>query len=225
MSVNITEIVPDVFIQLEANVGCPKSKVEHAIVIAVRRLCFKTLCWFKTLDKISIVAGTQGYALSSTDGDIISVNTVKYKQDGLDDDRFTQVSPTTEIYKDTNSLGGWNFVTGQIPNEYYISNGGTQINLLPIPTVASDEGLLVKVYIRPLLTATAIEDFIYNKYRDVIVNGAISKLLKENGTPWTNIEVGLLKEREFRSQCDDIIGENTKGYTNRPLSVRFRRQV
>lgn len=49
-------------------------------------------------------------------------------------------------------------------------------------------GLAVWVSLKPLLTATTIETFIYNDYLEVIADGARARLFSMAGTPWANGE-------------------------------------
>lgn len=223
MSVNITEWVPDVFIEM-GDTHCPPSKITQAIVFSIRKFCTKTLIWRKDLDRISIIDNIQEYSLSSTDGDIISIASVLYKQNALTDDQFKKLVPTSKAFEDENSSGSWNYQTSTIPNKFYIEND-KKICLLPIPTEASTSGLLVSVYLQPLITATTVEDFFYNDHQETITLGAVSKLLLEERVPWTNIEAGLRKKINFMNQCNNTLGVRTTGYTNKPLRLRFNRMV
>jgi len=223
MSVEIAKWIPDVFIEM-GKTQCPPDKITKAIILSLQDFCTKTLLWEETLDRISIVANTQQYSLSHASGNIISVVNVLYKQNGLSDDQFKKLNPTSEFFEDNNSSGNWNYQTSTTPTKFYIKNDKT-IYLIPTPTEASGEGLLVKVYLKPLSTATVVEDFFYNDHQETITLGAVSKLLSEEGVPWGNIEVGLLKARKFINQCNDILGVKTTGYTNRPLRVKLRRMV
>ena len=223
MSVNITEWIPDVFIEIGDN-QCPPSKIKKAIILSLREFCKKTLLWQKDLDSISITDNSQEYSLSSTDGDIISICNVLYKQDSLANDQFTRLTPTSKKYEDENSSGNWRYQTSVSPNRFYIEND-KKINLVPIPTEASTDGLLVSVFLQPFITATAVENFLYVDHQELITLGAVSKLLSEEGTLWTNVEAGFRKKALFSSQCDDVSGIKTTGYTNRPLRVRFNRMV
>ena len=223
MAKNITDWLPDVYAEIGGN-DCPVSKIETAIMESIRDFCDKTLTWKVNLDRISVVADTQSYALTIATSDIISIMSVKYKQNGLDDDQFVTLTPISEQDNDAYKQGGWEFSTSSSPSEFWVDSGRT-LNLWPTPTDASLEGILVKVFIKPLITATEVEDFFYNDHKKVITLGAVSKLLQETNTSWANIEVGLLKGRQYISMCNDAIRIKKTGYTNKPLSVKFRRFV
>jgi len=223
MAKNITDWLPDVYAEIGGN-DCPPSKIETAIVESIRDFCDKTLTWKVNLDRISVVADTQSYALTIATSDIISIMSVKYKQNGLGDDQFGTLTPITEQDNDVYKQGSWEFLTSSSPSEFWVDSGRT-LNLWPTPTDASTEGLLVKVFVKPLVTATEVEDFFYNDHKKAVTLGAVSKLLQETNTPWANIEVGLLKERQYITMCNDAIRIKKTGYTNKPLSVKFRRFV
>lgn len=223
MATNITAWVPDVYTEIGGN-ACPVSKIETAIVESIRDFCDKTLIWKINLDRISVVADTQSYTLTTITGDIISIMSVKYKQNGLDDDQFATLTPIAEQDNDIYKSGNWEFLTSSSPSEFWIDSG-RNLYLWPTPTEASTEGILVKVFIKPLVTAETVEDFFYNDHKRAITLGAVSKLLQETNTEWSNIEVGMLKEKQYLSICNDAIRVKKTSYTNKPLSVKFRRFV
>lgn len=254
MSVNIAEWFPKVFYQM-GDTLCPTEKIAKAVVLTLQDFCVRTQLWQQELDRISVVADTKEYALSHTSGDIISVSNVLYKlntaggviQDSLggiltdwmgdaitdgtgasasttSDDQFKKLTPTSKFLEDEISADSWNFQTAATPTKFYIGNN-KKIYLVPTPTEASTEGLLVGVYLKPLSAAATVEDFFYTDHQEIITIGAVSKLLSEANTPRTDMDTGFRKELEFISRCNDVLGIKTTGYTNRPLKVRFKRFV
>jgi len=212
-----------------------------AMLDAVRDACIKfceeTRLWTYTLDRISVVANTSSYALTPPAGGvIIGSDEVKYKQDGMDDDQFVSLAPLSRegmdrgfgsgsvgVHSEYGGYGGdaWEFQTAPTPSRFWLDND-KNLKLYRIPTVASDEGLLVRVILKPTDDCTTVEDFIWDDHRETIARGARADLLSRKGQPWYDPELAGFEGTMFRSGYNDARWIKTTDYTKRNTRVRMR---
>lgn len=215
------EINPDI-----PNVPIPA--LEESVRAAAIRFCEKTHLWAVDLDRIDVVADQSEYTLT-VDADLyaelVEVQNVKFKIDAADDDQFVTVDPVSEVQADINRSGGWRSYTATSPYQYYIDPvTKTTLNLLPVPEEDSTEGLLVKVVIKPLRSATVLPDFLYNDYREIIGFGAKSSLFRRKGMPWYDPRESVANERDFLNGCNNGKWRKVKGAaaTGAPGQVKMR---
>ena len=212
-----SQILPDV-------TGVPYPAIEKAVRKACIDFCEQTLLWTYTLDRITVAANTQSYTLTIPEaqyGEIISVDDVKYKQDGLDDDQFVTLAPISKNQKDLHDTGSWSFRTSATPSGYWIDKD-KDILLYNIPTEASTEGLLVRCNMRPTKTCTTVEDFLYNDHFETIGAGAKGKLFGHKGQSWYDPNLAGTFGSIFRIDINEAKKVKIIGYTKRPLKVRMR---
>ena len=196
------------------------ASMDKALIAAGRKFCKGTLLWKITLDRISVVADTQGYELETDEGDLVAVDTVKYKQDGEDDDQFKTLDPIENITEDLQRSGSWEFLESTSPDTYSVDNDNN-LTLYPIPTAASVNGILVKIVVMPSIGATTLPDFIGADYMDEIAQGALAWLFNEK-------EDFLRRDRataSFSAAIASAQWQRRIGKTNRPLRVRFQKFV
>ena len=223
MATNISEWTPNVHYQL-GDTLTPPDKITEAVILALKDFCSRTLLWNSSLARVSVVANTSEYALSHASGDIISIARVLFKKTGEDDDQFSVLTPTSIFFEDEHTSGAWEHQTGTTPDRFYIGNDKS-LHLIPIPTEASTDGLLINAYIKPFTDATTVEDFFFDDHEDTITVGAVSKLLSEANTPRTDVVRGYQLHLDFVRRCNEVLGVMFTGYTNKQTRVRFRRFV
>jgi hypothetical protein len=201
------------------------------MVNAVRNACIDfcetTLLWTEWLDRMNVVASQSEYTLSLpaaiTHGKIHDVEAVFYKQDGQADDQFTPLDATSEQEKDAEESGAWRFQTSPTPSEYYVNEGKPEVlNLYKIPTAASTSGLLVQVSVKPLITATSIEDFLFYRHRSTIALGALGELLDQKAAPWFDAVLAAKHSAAYRNGRDNAITKKVTGAAKRETRVRMR---
>jgi len=223
MTTNLSEWVKEVSATVPA---VPDFLIERFAREAAIEFLKKTLLWQSTLTRISVVADTNSYSLTApAGGEIWGIQTVKYKADGKDDDTFKTLDPVSEVYEDHHDHGNWEYTENETPNEYRFDHLDDTLYLYPTPTEASASGLLVKVNAIPDQSATYVQDFLYQKYKNAITYGAKALLLQEPNQPWSDIQTGLFNQAKFDTEISDAKTKRLTGFTNRKLRVRQRRFV
>lgn len=231
------------YAEIQADIAmAPAPAMEHALVNAAREFCKRTLLWEYDLDRISIVADDRQYTLDvssvTPSAEIISAEVVKYKIDSADDDQFYNLWPISEraqnkapeVYEAVNfgtttpspSGSSWYYQESTSPTHYWLERSNKDIMLWPIPTVASSEGLLVKVNLRPALGVTSLPDWMYEDYFMVLAMGAKSELYSRPSMPWFNLELAAMLKMQFVNECNNAMRIKFYGETGRGSRVRMR---
>lgn len=225
MATLLTAWSPEILTQV---VGVPAPGIKFAVRNAAIKFCEETLLWTVILDRISIVADTKSYDLAlpvSQDGAIIGIDNVRFKENGQSDDQFRRLDPISETQQDLIDTGSWSFLSGPNPSNYYSDFLSKQISFYQIPSVASIEGLLVKVNVRPEIDCDDLPDFLYKDYREAIKHGALSFLFGSKAMPWYDIENSMYHGALFKNAYSDGKQDNITGPTKRPMQVRMRNWV
>jgi hypothetical protein len=186
-----SEIAPDIR-------GVPMPAAESAARNACIAFCEQTLLWEEELSRISIVKDQESYALTApSDSEIISVERVLFKADAAADTTFVYLYPFSQAQKDLYAGNTqWQFQSATAPSGYYLDTD-KNLHLHPIPSVASSEGLLVKVNLRPEHGCTTVPEFLYTDYYKAIGAGAKADLLARVGQPWANPETAVIYAKLF----------------------------
>jgi len=211
------EILPDI-------PDVPRPALENAVRNACIEFCERTHLWTQDLDRIDVEADTREYALTEPSGaEIILIDDLKYKQDGADDDQFTTLGPISENQKNLQDSGSWKYRDSATPSGYYaLPDNPTEVLLYNIPTVASSEGLLVKVCLRPSRDCTTVQDFIYKSHFKTIGLGAKADLFARKGQAWYDLKESTKCEYKFINACNDAMVLKMTGATKRATRVQMR---
>lgn len=209
--------------------GLPEPALQRAVRNAAREFCNQTLLWGYALDRISVVADDNDYTLTvpgAQYGEIISIDDVKYKADGAADDQFRTLDPFSKVSENIYSAGSWPYHEGTEPTAFHVEEDDiTNLILYPIPTVASADGLLVTVNLRPTLAATVVPDFLYNQHLLTIASGALAYLFGTKGMSWHDPQEAQVNMMSFRGAINSAKWRKITGATKRPLRVRMQRFV
>lgn len=237
MSVNMTSWQPEIYTHL---VGVPTPGLIHVVRNAARKFCEDTQLWTLKLDRISVLADTNNYAITipgAQSAELIAIDNVKYKQDGEDDDQFVTLDPISENQMDLEATGvnvgggyrptqSWVFQTSPTPSAYYmLPQDPATMYLWKTPDTASASGLLVRVFLRPLKTSTAVPDFIYTNHEAAITQGALAELFAQKAMPWYDPALAGAWAEGFATSLSNARNIKVTGLTNRPIQVRLRQFV
>ena len=223
MTIELTSWAPDLSPSMQ---GMPSSGIKNIVRRAAINFCRKTFLWRVDIDRISVVADTELYSLSLPvsvpDSEICSIESVRYKEDGDDDDKFRMIPPISVRQEDQSvGSGSWPFLTSEYPSYYWFDKNTSKLGLSPIPTEVSVEGLLIKVICVPTRTSSVLPDFL-NNYYDAIVFGAKSFAFDQMDMPWANPQLASMHRDLFNTEVNGAKMELYTGNTLRPLSVMFR---
>lgn len=225
MTVNIEQWENEIYPHIT---GVPYPAILDAVRDSAREFCVQTQLWTYTLERIDVVADANEIAVTIPAlqyGELIKIDSVKYKPDGEDDDQFRNLVAISENQMDLNDSvsPAWKFQTSPTPSKYWMEpDDDSKLYLNKIPTEDSTSGLLLRVFLKPALTTDVLPDFIYYKHKDAITDGALSELLNKKAMPWYDLQDSGVRGMLFANAWSDAKNLKTTGLTNRKLSVRMR---
>ena len=227
MATDITDWAPEI---LPWVTGVPIPAMELAVRNAAITFCERTLLWTATLDRVTVEEDTADYTLTVPEAlyaEIVKTESVKYKQDGEDDDQFINLLPMSETQMDMDTFvsGSWKFWTAPTPTNHWMDIENKQLHLFRIPEDESSEGLLIQLSLKPNATTTTLPDFLYRDWRQAIGYGALGDLFQRKATPWFDQDAGLSYEIKFNNKCNEALNLKISGATKRPMRVKMRNFV
>lgn len=211
--------------------GVPWPGFINAVRDAAEEFCKQTLLHSVWLDRISVVASTPEYALALPTAPALylrlwNVDQVFFKENGADDDQFAPLTPASEQELERVYQTSWRFATGPNPVEYIIAEyNPNYIRFRPIPTLASASGVLIRVNVIPLETATTLEDWLYHRWAGEIAAGALADLYSHKAAPYYDPQASEMWTTTFRDGIANAKLKKISGKTKRPTATNFSNAV
>jgi hypothetical protein len=177
------------------NASSETGPTNRAIIATVRDFCRFTHLWQETLADISVVADTAAYTLTAptTYGDVVEVDGLVfclYKENGLDDDQYAPLEIKSREWLDKYDKQ-WEYRTAPTPRMAFFDKMITnKMILVDTPTVASTDGLSVRVWLQPGLTATTVLPGLISTYTQTLTYGAAAHLMRMPNQRWSNAKLG-----------------------------------
>ena len=199
-----------------------QSDVEAEIKEVLRDFCRDTGVWKQTIADFSTVKDESTYTLSVSQDDgaaeICYIDHVLYKENGADDTQFRPLTPFTQEEADLYENGAWAYHESTDPYKFH-SNLAKQLILYPIPTIASTNGVSVRVVIRPKDSASDIQTDIFAEYKQAIAIGTAASLMNMPNKPWSNAEMGTFYKMQYKARKDEAYLNVKQGYTKAKKQV------
>lgn len=172
----------------------------------------KTAAWRETIGPVNIVAATALVTLTSADAraDVHYV--------------FDVYSLTSGCRVPLRPMYGREPGARQpaAPDSYYVYSLN-QVELYPTPLVSVANALYADVALVPKRTADDLPDEAYNRHYDGILACALYKLYSMPGKPWTNYELAVAANREYRQRCMVARDAAERGNSVLDAPMRFPR--
>jgi hypothetical protein len=189
--------------------GCPVAALDIALRQSAIEFCELSLAWKAEHDPIAVVSGTAEYAFVPPAEAV--VHAITYAR--FDDDEI-QITGETGIL-----IQNWRTGTG---TPKYILGGATALTLVPEPDV--DGTLTMTVALKPSPDATGVDDSIFNEYRDVIVHGALSRLMLSPKKPYSSAQLATYHAQQFTIKTGAAGQRTARNYTRMPLRTAILRR-
>jgi hypothetical protein len=188
--------------------GCPDIVIETHLQEAASEFCAKSEVWRYDIDKDFTSKNTSDYEIEVPTGAVLEDVLVLY----LNGQALKRVSDRHFDLPNT--------VSASRPTAFTIYQD-TQVRLYPTPDGKYDfEGSAV---IKPSLSASGVEDFIFEAHGRSIACGAIYRLALIPGKEWTNPELGAYYKAEFHRHISEAKGRETRRVNLRAKMVGFER--
>lgn len=197
--------------------GAPLPLIDHYLRQSAIHFLEESQVWTLSLDAVDLVADTGTYNLTvpasvTTGGDVSMVKWVWV--DGY------QIYPAS--LEELGTLDtSWDTTTAGAVRRYTQLTQDT-ITLWPIPNYSSTDGLVIKVALRPSLTATGVPDWIGTKYIQEVAMKTKADMMGMIGQSWSNTEGETKYNAAYASALTKATVEGIKSFTRTSMAVRFR---
>lgn len=199
--------------------GCAEISALLAIKDTCIEFCEKSLILVRDHDPITVAKGEVDYDLEAPT-DMVVVKVMKaWMESKPIDPLYPDVVTDASVY---NRLFSSFQAAPSLPQRYLQKSERT-ITVWPLPDKAYPNGLTLRVALKPTRSSTSVDDVIYEDYADVIAAGALSRLLRSNSKPYTDLRLAEDRRREFMAGVNVARQRSGHGHTRSNLSVRLRR--
>lgn len=196
--------------------GVPQELAALHLRNSAIEFCDSTGIFVYQPDDINAVAGQGDYDLEPPSGnyDVARVLSAWFKSGEL--------KPTSEdmIRK---SIADWTNQVGN-PSAFMHANPNV-VTLIPAPSESHANALRMRLVIRPSRTGRGVEDWIFNKYVEVIASGAKYRLASMPQKPWTSQEVAMYQGRMYQAGVLAATAEASKSFTRVDMQVQLKRTL
>lgn len=199
--------------------------LDDEIKETLRDFCEHTGLWTKELPRIDVVADQRDYVLTvPTDegtNEIVLIERILYKEEGQDDEQFRKLFPVVEWERDRKwtEYGNWTFRTGE-PTGYFMNYQKT-LSLNPIPINDSDEGLLVRLQLKPADDADEVPFFIWEDYKKAIAWGSAGRIMSMTNKRWSNPALGDAYWAKYLDRRGNAYEKKQTGFTSEKSRVEI----
>ena len=171
--------------------GAPSIMVRIHLINSAIDLCNKALLLKKTPSTIQYEEDVHTY-------------TLKYPQDryraiAVDEVKEENKNPLrrmTEREMD-GEVANWREQTSSTPSRYWLTDDVNKIRVWPTPNVDGTDDVTIQTIVTYKRGETEVDEFIYEKWHEVIQAGAIAKLLMIPEASWYNPDVASAFARVF----------------------------
>jgi hypothetical protein len=186
--------------------GCPEVVIRSHLRDAAADFCERSEVWRQKIEPDYTIPGVSDYPIDIPTGALLENIPVLYLEGTpirrVSDLHF-EALPTAE----------------NAPPSYFTVVEDSQVRFIATPDRRYEfEGVAV---LKPALSATGVEDFIFESHGRTIACGAIASLTIIPGKEWTNPELAAYYMAKFLKHSDDAKGRDTRRANMRVQSVRF----
>ena len=176
--------------------GAPRPAVHDAIRTAIQEFCTRTRLWRET-DTFQTNGTDDGIAAAPVGTVIFEIEWARF--DGY------ELEPQTISWLDDMKPTWRQWDTAQ--PEYITQTEPDTVRLVPRMAGTLELGL----YLKPSDDGELFPDWIADRYREVIKDGALAELYAIPGQPFTNLDLAMFHSQKFDNRLDTMYSDNLKG--------------
>lgn len=187
--------------------GCPEIVMESHLQEASAKFLERSEVWRFEIEKDFAVKNVAEYPIFLPSAEAVLENVYELVLDGRPLKRITD-----------RHLNSTRFETNSTPNSYAIYQDAS-VRLYPTP----DRKYTFRGWgvLKTKLTATGVEDWIYQSHGRCISYGAIAQLASVPNKEWTNPELAMYYRQQFSKEADDAKGRDYRRVSTRVQSQNF----
>lgn len=208
----LTILVPDVLAEVP---NIPSFVAERQLLRATRQFAEHTRAWRANIT-ITTTANADTVNLTSllpTSTELVDIISMKNASGAA------PVEPRTFSWLDTNRAD-WRTETDIAATSFVLSSNNV-LRLVPTPS-ATGTRYNTRVAVKPLLTATTIDDMLVNKYSEELIHGALAYLFLIPQKPWTDGAMAQYHQAMFMNSFAGARAEAADEFqTGVPRTVKY----
>jgi hypothetical protein len=183
---------------------CPENVVLQKIALSASQFCLETEVWREMPTGLVTVEDQQDYPLAVPTG----VSGVIKR---IVDLWFVNTDDMNIEHKEYQRPGTYEFW----PDNY-------TLHIIAPPTVSGMQ-MQVKIVIQPQTTCDVYPQWLMDRWRQVIADGALWMIADEVGLPWGNTALSASRQRKWLIGCGQAKADVITRYKNGNLVARYRR--
>jgi hypothetical protein len=213
---DIADLRPLVAVQAA---NCPNPVIDAAVVDAARALCNAAPVW---RDSVTFTPGDD--ETTTTIGETLYGVEKALFESSLPDAytviRSLRAERSDEDYAEgemVRVIPPW-LTTGddEAPFRAYKMTAQNEVKILRDPGVT----IMAHIAVRPVIGATTLPEIVGGDYREAIIAGALTRVLRQAANPWANPDMAVYYEREFRRHRADAIAAANRGFVQTGIRAR-----
>ena len=209
--IGIEEWYDDIRIEVPA---APNPLIQSRVRLASIEACKRSLVSHGTLDSVDIEAGEAVYKLEPPSSCFRIWRVMWVRTENM------MLFPASR--RVIESAGGdWTKGDSNAAHAF-MSVAADTIRLYPEPKIAISEGFIPHVAFVPDPKTTKLDDRLYYYYKEAIVAGTLSKLLRMSGTAWYDPKAATVREIEFQAEISKMLANANKDEGVADLNVTMR---
>lgn len=192
---------------------CPDTTALHAAKMTTIDFCRRTQWWKYTSEPTTVVADQETYDVEVPAGtEPISVVAAWYNDRPLWPMGFST----------RNRFQFRNLTTTTSAPQAFAQETPGQLTLLPVPQQTETGALVTTVAIQPKRSATGADRDMMERFFDALVYGSLARVLAIPNQPFSNMEVAMTREKQYREELTKAKIDANKALTAASLRVQPR---
>ena len=216
MSVSYEDFFPLILPEIA---GAPEALVVNAIRNSCIEFCEKSLILTRDHDPITVIKSVIDYDLEPPSGYVI----YKIMRAWLDSTELTPMTPKvvrdSAVYNQNYST----YVESKTTPQYYLQKDETTITLWGVPENDYQNGLTLRVVLKPSRASTSVEDVLFENYAESIAHGALYRLMLAVGRPYSNPQAAAIYNGLYRSAINSARLISEYGHVRAAISASLRK--
>ena len=202
---------------------CPTTVILDKIIEALRLFCHESKLWVYQLESQSFIKDQRGYDIPTmnelnsgnplnTLAEVVAIDHVEINE--------RSIETISEAYLNEMERS-WRVYSEPEPRRFYMGPERT-IQFVYKPSQATTSNVDIWVSVKPLWTATQVEDWFYNDWRRAIEYASQALCMEIPQQPWTDLQMALGYWEKFNEQLDDAHDHKQAGYGDHSASYYWR---
>jgi len=196
--------------------GAPSILVRIHIRNTIINFCERTLILQRDPSNFSMEEDVAEYKLKFSSD--------RYRALACDEVRIGEDNSSLPLLRTTmkeldSEFSNWRKQTALKPTRYFLMEDINKIKFFPMPSADVDDDTIIRTRVAPKRDQVEFDDFLYEKWHEVIQNGAISTLLAVKGGSWVDVRLATAFGMEYKRGVNNARKVALTGTGNYPGRV------